>query len=418
MNVLMATNTFVPHVGGVARSVASFAAALRARGHRVIVLAPVFEGACAGEEDVIRFPALQRYNGTDFSIPVPVPGKLARSLRDVVIDVVHAHHPFLLGDAALHVAASRGVPAVFTHHTMYEEYTHYVPGDSPALKRFAIELVTGYCNLCDAVVAPSETLAELLPRRGVTTPVTVIPTGIDVAALARGDGAAFRARHGIPGDAIVVGHVGRLAREKNLEFLTRAVVRFMMREPRAWMLVAGGGTYEGVILAELAAAGLAGRLVLAGVVPWSELADVYAAMDIFAFASLTETQGLVVGEAMAAGLPVVALDAQGVREVLRDRENGVRVETESEELFARALAALALDEGTRRAMSAGARESARALSQEQMALRLEGLYANLVGRGASAKSIDDSAWTRARRLFAEELKILGNIAQAATGAVL
>ncbi|MBI2213798.1 MAG: glycosyltransferase [Acidobacteria bacterium] len=418
MNVLMATNTYVPHVGGVARSVASFTAELRRRGHRVIVLAPVFEGCADDEDDVIRFPALQRYNGTDFSIPVPVPGLLARRIHDVKIDVVHAHHPFLLGDAALRVGASRDAPVVFTHHTMYEEYTHYVPGDSPALKRFAIDLVTGYCNLCDAVIAPSETVAGLLPLRGVTAPVTVIPTGVDVGTLAVGDGAAFRVRNAIPRDAIVVGHVGRLAREKNLEFLTRAVVRFMREEPRAWFLVVGSGAVEGAIREEVDEAGLAQRLVLAGVVDWNGLADAYAAMDVFAFASRTETQGLVLAEAMAAALPVVALDASGVREVLRDGENGFRVDEESIDSFAQALTLVTRCDERRVALSEGARATALLLSKEAMTERLINLYEELASRGASAKSIDDSAWSRARRTFAEELRILGNIAQAVSGAVL
>lgn len=414
----MATNTYLPHVGGVARSVASFTEDVRRLGHRVIVLAPTFAECPDDEEDVIRVPALQRYNGSDFSIPVTVPGTLMLRLREVEIDVVHAHHPFLLGHTALEIGASRNVPVVFTHHTMYEEYTHYVPGDSPALKRFAIELVSGYCNLCDAVIAPSESVADLLPQRGVSSPITVIPTGVDLEALASGDGAGFRARHGIPRDAVVIGHVGRLALEKNLEFLTRAVVRFLRLEPRSWFVVAGNGAFEETMRTELEEAGVGSRAVLAGVLGRPELADAYAAMDVFAFASRSETQGLVLAEAMAAGVPVVALDASGVREVVRSGVNGILLEGESEDEFVEALASLASDSERRRAMSDAALSTACALSRERMAERLVELYGELIPRGASVKAIDDSAWARARRLFAEELRILGNIAHAVTDAVL
>lgn len=414
----MATNTYLPHVGGVARSVASFTEELRRLGHRVIVIAPTFEGCPDDEDDVIRFPALQRYNGSDFSIPVAIPGKLTLHLRDVAIDVVHSHHPFLLGHTALEVGASRNVPVVFTHHTMYEEYTHYVPGDSPALKRFAIELVSGYCNLCDAVIAPSETVAELLPTRGVLSPITVIPTGVDVLALGGGDGASFRARHAIPRDALVIGHVGRLAREKNLEFLSLAVARFLRDEPRGWFVVAGSGALEEEMRAALEKERVASRFVLAGALDRAELAAAYGAMDLFAFASRTETQGLVVAEAMAAGVPVVALDASGVREVVRSGVNGILLDDDSEDSFVDALASLASDPARRRAMSASARSTAASLSKERMAARLIELYETLVARGASAKSIDDSAWARTRRLFAEELRIFGNIAHAVTDAVL
>jgi glycosyltransferase involved in cell wall biosynthesis len=151
-------------------------------------------------------------------------------------------------------------------------------------------------------------------------------------------------------------------------------------------------------------------------VSWRELDDVYAAMDLFAFASLTETQGLVLAEAMAAGVPVVALDAAGVRDVVRDGANGVRVDVESEEEFARALEAMATHDERRRAMSRGALETASTFSSDAMTGRLAGLYRELIERGSSTKSIADSPWSRARRLFAEELKILGNIAQAVSGA--
>ena len=163
MNILMATNTFTPHVGGVARSVQGFADEYRRRGHRVLVLAPEFEGVSGQEEGVLRFPALRQFSGSTFSIPMPAPGRVRAALRDFRPGVVHSHHPFLLGDTALRVSASLSIPVVFTHHTMYEEYTHYVHGHSERMRRFTIELVTGYCNLCDAVIAPSTTVAALLP---------------------------------------------------------------------------------------------------------------------------------------------------------------------------------------------------------------------------------------------------------------
>ncbi|MDX1377149.1 MAG: glycosyltransferase, partial [Burkholderiales bacterium] len=192
MNLAMFTNTYTPHVGGVARSVDAFTRAYRALGHRVLVVAPRFEGAPPRETDVLRVPAVQNFNGSDFSLPFPRPGLLASTLDALQPEIVHAHHPFLLGGTALRVAAARDLPIVFTHHTMYEQYTHYVPGDSPGMQRFVIELATGYCNLCDAVIAPSETVAGLLRARGVRVRIEVLPTGVDVAAFRRGNRARGR----------------------------------------------------------------------------------------------------------------------------------------------------------------------------------------------------------------------------------
>src|SRR5688572_20475289 len=140
MNVVMMKNSSLAHVGGVARSVESFSAALREAGHKVMVVAPEFPDMSESETDVVRVPAIQRFNGSDFSVRLPVPGLLTDPLDRFQPDLIHAHHPFLLGDTALRVAAGRGVPLVFTHHTLYEEYTHYVSNESVALKRFVVDL--------------------------------------------------------------------------------------------------------------------------------------------------------------------------------------------------------------------------------------------------------------------------------------
>jgi glycosyltransferase involved in cell wall biosynthesis len=271
---------------------------------------------------VERVAAIQRFNGSDFSVRLPLATALSDRIDDFQADIIHAHHPFLLGDTALRIASKKNVPVVFTHHTRYEDYTHYVPFDSPALKELAINLSTEFANLCDAVIAPSESLAKLIRKRGVTVPIRVVPTGIDVQAFARGQGARCRQRFNIPARAFVVGHVGRLAPEKNLGYLAKAVALFVQGTPGACFLVVGGGPAEATIKAVFAKQGVADRLVLAGKRTGRALTDAYNAMDGFAFASFTETQGMVLTEAMAAGCPVVALRAPGVREVMQRGKNG------------------------------------------------------------------------------------------------
>ncbi|MGE5752311.1 MAG: glycosyltransferase, partial [Deltaproteobacteria bacterium] len=419
MNILMVTNTFTPHVGGVAKSVRGFTDELRRGGHRVLVVAPVFEGAPEREEDVIRVPAVQNFNGSDFSVPMPITGRITAALKTFSPEIVHSHHPFLLGDTALRVAASRDVPAVFTHHTMYEKYTHYVPGDSPKLKRFVVDLATGYCNLCDAVVAPSETVAELLSRRGVSVRVEVIPTGVDLRVFESADGGEYRRRSGIPEEAFVVGHVGRLAPEKNVEFLAATVASFLSRNAKARFLLVGEGPSKGAMLKTFDAGGLSGRLHAAGVLERRELACAYKAMDVFAFASLTETQGMVLAESMAAGVPVVAVDAPGVREVVRDGENGRLLPRAEGRPFLEALQWIAEREpGERRRLAEGAARTASGVSMPRTASKLLALYESLIGTRREPKAIEASPWISARKLIEEEWKILRNIARAAGEAVL
>lgn len=325
MNICMMTNTYLPHVGGVARSVSTFAEEFRRRKHRVLVVAPEFEGKRLSPRAaalVERVPAIQKFNGSDFSVKLPIVGGLMPRLDAFEADIIHAHHPFLLGDTALRIAATKNAPVIFTHHTRYEDYTHYVPFDSPTLKEVAINLSTHFANLCDAVIAPSESIARLIRRRGVEVPIRVVPTGIDVAAFAAGDGARARKKFKLPADAFVVGHVGRLAPEKNLEYLAEAVAIFLKRTPSARFLVVGGGPSEEKLREIFARHHVGDRLVMAGKQTGRALTDAYRAMNVFVFASFSETQGMVLAEAMAAGRPVVALNAPGVREVMRDQKNG------------------------------------------------------------------------------------------------
>lgn len=413
MNILMLTNTYLPHMGGVARSVQAFAEEFRRQGHRVLVVAPEFEGMPDDEIDVVRVPAIQNFNGSDFSVRLPIPGFLEAALRDFRPDVVHSHHSFLLGDTAIRIAALFDVPLVFTHHTMYEQYTHYVPGDSSALRRFVIELTLGYTDLCDRVIAPSESVAAVLRQRGVISPLEVIPTGVDAPAFAQGDGAGFRRLRGIPANAYVVGHLGRLAPEKNLPFLAAAVALYLRENRRAHFLVVGAGPSEEDIR-RLFPGQLAERLHMAGKRQGQELIDAYHAMDVFAFASQSETQGMVLTEAMAAGLPVVAVDACGVREVVEDGVNGRLLPSENRRSFAAALDWVARrtpDERT--ALRAAALETAERFSMPRTAAKTLALYESLVVQEAREKQTAHSAWERALRLIEVEWELWSNLAHAA-----
>jgi glycosyltransferase involved in cell wall biosynthesis len=267
------------------------------------------------------------------------------------------------------------------------------------------------------VIAPSESLAEVLREQGVTSPIEVIPTGIDRERFGKGEGAAFRASRNIPAGAFVVGHVGRLAPEKNLEFLTRAVARFLTARPTAHFLLVGAGPSLDPIreISEIMADGnVENRFHAEGAMQMPELVDAYHAMDVFAFASQSETQGMVLTEAMASGLPVVAVDAMGVREVVRDKKNGRLMQHEDEHEFASALEWIAKAPPARRQkLRIAARDTAEAFSMPRCAERLVALYGRLASEKRRGGEIEDSFWQTAVRRFAEEWKIWANVSQAA-----
>lgn len=418
MNILMITNTFTPHRGGVARSIEAFTAEYRQRGHRVVVVAPEFENMPKKERDVVRVPAIQNFNGSDFSVVLPIPGFLHSVIDELQPEIVHSHHPFLLGATAIRVARSHLVPLVFTHHTMYEHYTHYVPGDSPAMKRFVIDLATNYANLCDHVLAPSQSTAAVLRARGVITPIDVVPTGVSVDRWRNADGGACRRALGIPREAFVIGHVGRLAPEKNLDFLAEGVARFLGSCERAHFLVAGSGGAEQDIRRILGEAGLGERLHCLGLLDLADLADAYGAMDVFAFASKSETQGMVLIEAMAAGVPVVALDAPGVREVVREGENGRLLLVEDVVEFASALSSIeSAPSAKRQRLIAGSLAMAERNSIGRTAEKALAIYARLQGAQGSRDNIHYDNWMTALRLIETEWKVISGLAEAASTAL-
>lgn len=420
MKILMFTNTYTPHVGGVARSVSELAAGLRRAGDEVLVVAPEFGNMTTKEAGVHRISAVQNFAGSDFSVPLPLSPGLAEATQAFGPDIIHSHHPFLLGDTALRTASFLDVPVVFTHHTRYELYGHYVAQDSEVLKRLALSLSLGYCDLCDGVIAPSRSIADFLADHGVRTPVTVVPTGVDVSCFAGGVSARGRSALSIAEEVFLVGHVGRLAPEKNLGFLTEAFSRFLRLNPAAHVLIVGDGPSRPMMQQALAEKGLASRAHFAGVLKGAALADAYAAMDVFAFSSFSETQGLVLVEAMTAGSPVIALDAPGARDVVTDKSNGRLLDADTDaEGFAAALEALAAAaEGPRQAMRRAALETAADYAIDKTVARTRAYYQRMLsgerGHGAEA----DSLWTRARRSLAREMEILGNFAYAAADAIL
>lgn len=327
MNIFMLTNTFIPHVGGVARSVQRFTETYRMLGHDVTVVAPGVPGEEVEETGVVRIPAYGNINGSSFNLPA-LTGKMERDLTLAgalhAPDVVHSHHPFLLGELARRLSDRWRVPLVFTHHTMYEQYTYSMgeAGKGSFAPTFVAQLATEYANNCDCVISPSESTRDILRSRGVVAPIEVVPTGVDVDRFASGNKQAWRRRLGIPENAPVIGHVGRLAKEKNLGELARAVLQVLERAPRVHAIVVGDGPAAEETRAAFLQGPAAKRIHFLGTRQGQELVDAYHALDVFAFSSKSETQGMVLVEAMAAGAPVVALDAPGARDVVKDGVNG------------------------------------------------------------------------------------------------
>jgi glycosyltransferase involved in cell wall biosynthesis len=358
-------------LGGVPTAVETIRRELEALGHRVFVVAPAMRGTSDAGRSVIRVSAVPAPTYPDFALPLPAGRRLRERLLGLDLDVWHAHHPFLLGATARRLARAARRPLVFTYHTLYDEYAHYVPLPRAAVARCAIAWGRRFANAADLVLAPSDFVAARLRAQGVSRPVRVLPTGVDLERFRPGDRAAARRALGIAPDARVLLYVGRLDREKNLEFLLDGVAG--VRTAGARLLLVGRGTRARALQGAAAARGLTGRTEFRGGTSPENLPTYYRAADVFVFASTTETQGLAVLEAMACGLPVVAVRASGVEEVVADGVSGLLVPGDAT-AFTGAVAQVLADNDLAGKLAAGGREAAARFAATDLARRLVAAY--------------------------------------------
>lgn len=383
MRVLFISDVYFPRVNGVSTSIRTFRQDLAAHGVETQLVAPRYEaasGAAADEPGVLRVA----------SAGVPRDpedrrmrwGALTRALDGLTasgFDLVHIHTPFIAHYAGVRFARRAGIPAVATYHTFFEEYLHhYLPVLPHGLGRWLARSFTrSQCDDVRALIAPSEPMRAVLLEYGVATPIHVLPTGLPADRFRPGDGSAFRARAGLAPDTPLVTYIGRVAHEKNIGFLVQMFREVLARVPRAMLVIAGEGPARTALQQQVASLGLARHVHFAGYLERDTvLLDCYAAADVFVFASRTETQGLVLLEAMAQGAPVVSTAELGTRSILVPG-SGALVVAEEPHAFAAAVVRVLENPQLREELAQRGRVYARSWSSSAMAARLTELYETL-----------------------------------------
>jgi len=335
LHIAFFSNFYLPIVNGVVRSVASFREILMKQGHNVFVFAQSDGSYKDTEPFIFRYPSVPLPSG-DISAAIPVSPFVDQLLPMLKLDVIHTHHPILLGQTAARKAAELGLPLVFTFHTQYWEYTHYIPFPQEAIQEFLKNAVhkwlRDFMQKCQHIVIPSESMREILVRDyGLEERYTVIPTGTDLEPFLHADGKALRQENGWQDETILIS-VGRLAPEKNWDTLLQAFAKAYSQHPELRLVLIGDGPARESLQGLAAQLGIAERVTFTGVLPFEEIPRYMKAADIFSFASVTETQGLVTIEAMAAGLPVVAVDGSGTRDIIEHGNEGFLVKNDSDAL--------------------------------------------------------------------------------------
>lgn len=400
LRVAIFGESYLPYLSGVTVSTEALARGLGAAGHDVLLVAPApargavpgTAGALGPAPRVAWLPSFQmpRPAPTGYRVPQPIPSAALREAAAFAPQIVHAQSPFTSGLMARRLAGRIGAPLVFTHHTRFGDYRHYLGPLATPGGALIVNHLRRFWLGCAAVVAPGSELAEEIRDRlgDRSRPlVRVIPTGIEVSAIRSLRSVDPRRLAGWPDDAIVVASLGRLAPEKSVDLLVEAFAEVAAADPHPCLLLVGGGPSEEALQRRVLRDDLNGRVHITGLRPRLEALTLIKGADLFAAASRTETQGLVLAEALACGLPVVAVHGPGVADSVRDKIDGLVVPDDPpgdrRSRLADALRSL-LGDATRRAeMAAAALHGAERFSVSARIGSTVGLYRELLAESRS-----------------------------------
>lgn len=381
MRILMISDVYFPRVNGVSTSILTFQQELADQGHDVHIIAPQYP---AGHPDMPHITRIESgYVMMDPEDRLMKKDKIYSLLprfREQNFDIVHIQTPFLAHYAGIKLARELNIPTIETYHTFFEEYLyHYVP----LLPKFITRRITrsfsrSQCNAVDSVIVPSLAMSNVLQQYGCTTPIHIAPTGIQMSKFESGDGARFRAKHGIPADRHLLLHVGRVAHEKNIGFLLNMLNQLRIAHPNVLLLICGEGPAKNDLEVQVKRMGLSANVMFVGYLDReTELLDCYRSADVFVFASRTETQGLVLLEAMALGVPVVSTAVMGTIDIVTP-ERGALKAMEDVDDFSSKVSRLLNDKALREKTGAEGREYADTWSAPATARRVVDIYQGVI----------------------------------------
>lgn len=373
------TDNYLPYIGGVSISIQRLSQGLVDRGSAVKIFAPSYENGRPENEDDSVYRCRTFFLGKKMRFPITdiFSRKLEEELSGFKPDLVHVHHPFWLGNKGRKLARKSGLPVVFTYHTRLDKYMHNLPLPGSALKEiFAHNLIKRFANRCDAVIAPGFSTEEYLRRLGVHSMIATIPTGINIqeySLYSPDEIRDFRRLYAGDDENLLIS-VCRLAMEKNVDFMIDGLVKVRERTsvPFRCILV-GDGPERSRLEGRVAENGMDDRIFFAGVMEPREVVRAYLASEFFVFASKTETQGMVLLEAMAGGCPVVAVNSSGVHDVIEDGFNGFKV-PENIETWAESIILLLENRELIDTLSGNSKEFAEKYSGDKIAEKVLRLY--------------------------------------------
>jgi len=383
LRIAIFSDSALPILNGVSISIDGLISDLRDRGHSVHLFTAAYPKFKDPDPNTFRFRSIETPIAKGYPLAFQPFYRMLSKFRQQEFDIVHTHTPYTLGFVGLRWAESHGIPIVSTYHTLYDRYAHYISIAPRRYVRFRIAKHTNlYYNSVDHVITPSEASAKWLRRHSVTSPITVVPTGVPRGGFFTR--AESRQQLGIGPDQKIMLYVGRLAKEKNLDFLFESVARVFATEGNARLWLVGDGPYREGCQALVRRLGIGDKVRFVGSVARQEVDRYYAAADLFVFSSITETQGLVILEAMNYGLPAVAVAGGGAAEAISDGENGL-VSRPDQGALADAITRVLQNEELKSHLSMNALRTAREHGPERSVDRILEVYQRVMGASPALK---------------------------------
>ncbi len=375
MRIGVFSDSYRPYTSGVVTSICTFKQEMNNLGHETFVFAPSYRNYRDEEENVFRFFSVPSPGNPNYTLAVPITPRVNMVAKKLNLDIIHVHSPFILGQMGARCSRRLGIPLVFTYHTLYEQYVHYVPLAQEIARELANKYINYFSNRCDLVITPSVDIKNLIQSNGIKAPIEVIPTGVEIEKFKNGDPLWLRKHFNIPSQRKICLFVGRLTQEKNIDFLLRAFKKAKEQYQETCMVIVATGPLEKELKKTVIHLGMTLNedVIFAGFLPFENLVDAYCGADIFTFASVTETQGIVLVEAMAAGLPLVVIKATGSQEMVENEKQGLVVDYDLD-MFANQIVRLLRDDELRRNFSVQAVKRAAELSSPAMARKMERQY--------------------------------------------
>lgn len=372
------TDTYASQINGVVSSIESFRIELEKQGHDVYVFAPKMKPEQKETDKIIRFRAFKFIFQPEYYVSVPFTRQIIKKFWKKELDIVHTHTPFSLGNLGYYYSAVKKVPLVSTYHTLYPEYVKaYILQGKVLTPNMVKKLSAIFHNRCDLTIAPSEKIKKLLKSYGVKTKIESLPTGINLNNFKKTQTNNFRKKNKIGPDDKVLLYVGRVAQEKNIDFLIKSFESISQQKQDVKLIIAGDGPHKKALKLLSKKLGLEKKVIFTGYLHKEDVVKAYYSSDIFVFASKTDTQGMVILEAAACGLPIVAVKDEAFADILKNKENGFTT-GENKNIFADKIIKLLEEDILYRQMSSASKQIANDFTIEKQTNKLLEFYNKLI----------------------------------------